>query len=194
MMLLAPVLTLILLVLFPQHATSFVKVCGENRCECQDPVRNVITCGDLSGRACVSCTSRYVKNCVDFDEKCSTNNSTRRELLTYSGSEEEYHSIVQNCGDLRYEASLFVTDHLYAVAIPSVAARAAGCPLIATHAEFSNQRSSEGHEPTASKEVLVYHEIRDGLSFFNREGSFPLGTFQLFELAEAFEQSEVDSC
>ena len=73
---------------------------------------------------------------------------------------------------------------MFAIAAPKEDAAAAGCPFVASHAEFQND--------TVEKKVNVF-KGQDKMHFSDHldEGDYlPIGTFKLSKLAQAFEQSD----
>ena len=93
--------------------------------------------------------------------------------------DKDYQAIAEQCGNVEYEVSLYVTDHLYAVARPTVAT----CPWLVTHADFEQDN-------TAQKSIHVLDDADEAHNLFQEETLYPLGNFQLTQLASAVEKAD----
>jgi hypothetical protein len=114
-----------------------------------------------------------------------------RRLLTsgYSLRREDdgYANLLGGCAAFEYDAAIYVDQdtHLYAVGFPNEGATAAGCPVVATHSIVPLHNSA-----TATKELLIWHDIEQGRNMFDKDGFVFVGTFKLADMARAFEMAE----
>jgi hypothetical protein len=118
--------------------------------------------------------------------------SSRRLLTTsypLSREDDGYDRYLSDCGGFEYNVSLYVDEstHLYAVGFPNEDAAAAGCPMIATHAIV------QLHGAPATKELLVWDDIEQGRNMFDSDGFVSVGTFQVADLARAFDNVKLGS-
>jgi hypothetical protein len=119
--------------------------------------------------------------------------ANRRLLLTtsylLSREDNDYDRYLSDCGSFEYYVALYVDEstNLYAVAFPNEDAAAAGCPMIATHAIV------QLHGAPATKELLVWDDVEQGRNMFDSDGFVSVGTFQVADLARAFDNVELGS-
>jgi trypsin len=123
-------------------------------------------------------------------------NSSRRRMLALSSArslkqeDEKYQSYLAACGDLDYDVSIYVdaSTHLFVMGVPKDkdAATAANCPMGAVHAVMSENDK-------ASKEIVMWEDMNEGASMFEKEGLLHIGTFKLEALADAYETAEPDN-
>lgn len=112
---------------------------------------------------------------------------TADETHTGTGATElGFSSAVDRCGSAQYETSVYVGSpekttsiHMFLVAAPLDAPE---CPYLTMHSNFG----PNGPE----KEALVWTDKTQGEAKFTNE-MFPIGTFQLQSLAEAFDKVEM---
>ena len=136
-----------------------------------------------------------IGSCNDFNVCCGANlqdgdgDGRRRHLageddddtVILDGHDHEvYRDFVKQCGNYEYEASLYVDEHVYALAKPLAQAQAAACPFVAVHAVFAGDR------PTTTKQIILWN---DQVPEFSRE-SLPMGTFAFSKLADAYESAD----
>ena len=167
--------------LFPDHdcQCNFQMHCAPfYECECVKSGAN-------------SCQCR--QGLISFYQQCNFQSSccqdTRRRLSgadrAFAGDEPEYLEYLEQCGDYEYEAVLFVDSHLHGVVSPKEEAVEAGCPFLVVHSTF------QGDAP-ARKEILFFEDKESGESLFAdgnlKQGSLSMGTFQLHELARAYDK------
>ena len=98
-----------------------------------------------------------------------------------------YRKIADSCSDYEYEGAIHVSthpSHIYAIAIPKKDATVAGCPVLATHANFDTDGA------VAEKEMMVFASKDVGDRVFGKGGTLAMGDFMLSELLRAYEEAD----
>ena len=163
-------------------------------CDCEppafyhrcDPVNRRCLCYDNSNnRFSFNCNAVNC-GCNNLEEEGSSDDGNRmlkEASFVLKEGTGDFHDIVNACGDLEYEGSLYIDSHWYAVATPKQDAVAAGCPLLVTHSTFDTT------ETVAEKEIRAFHDHEIGRELFE-EDALPIGSFKLSELHQAYDETD----
>ena len=164
-------------------------------------------CERLDNNACISCSDdKAIKICNFADCRPRRQRSLKdvaTVLLLSSSSDdddddadaamgEQYNKIMDKCGSgVPYDTFLYVDSHLFATAVPqnSDINKNEDCPILVVHALFENK-----NEP-GRKEIRMFQSnaINDYYSLFPAEHSVYMGTFELSQLADAYNHTHIDS-
>ena len=129
---------------------------------------------------------------------CPNSNLHRRDLLaddslkgedSFAGVEDEVLEFFEECGKYDYEGLLHVTDHLYALGIPSKEAKQANCPHIMINGLVGNREDPMSTE--ARKEIKFWSNQEDFEAAFPSADSLSFGSFPGSKVFEAYHKVDV---
>ena len=137
-------------------------------------------CERLDNNQCISCSDPKAKQiCNQAD--CRPRRSLK-DVPEVVQSDSEYTDLLNKCGSVPYNAFLYVDSHLFATAVPI---KTQNCPTLVVHAFFENEK--EGR-----KEMRMFQNADEYHSMFPAEHSVFMGTFDLAQLTDAYENTHVD--